>query len=602
LTERERRRRRRRRRRSLFDRVAIAILLIALVTATVALAFAGSPQQLSEGVRIAGIDVGGMKKGQALELLEARSAAVAQAPVSVRAGGHTWHVTARQLGVRADWRAAVATAAREGAGPAPVRGFRRLGVRLFGADITPPEQANDAALRAKLAEIADAVDRPHVDAALKLEGLKPVVVPGQNGLALDKAGAARALVRALGSLTRPASVELSVQVDPPSVSAADLAPALAQARTAVSAPVRLAIGPTRLRLPRYRIAQLLDLPRDGRTSLRIAGPRADAFFLRLQKELGRKPHDARFEVTSSDRVRVVAAQDGRAVDVPASVQSILHAALSPYRRLARLAVETAPPKLTTAAAKGMGVKGVVGTYTTEYGGVPNRIHNVQLVAHLIDDHLIAPGDEFSFNKTTGERNAAKGFLEAPVIVNGELQTGLGGGVCQVSTTVFNAAYEAGLKITSRTNHALYISHYPLGRDATVNYPDVDLRFVNDTGHWLWLRTYVGSYSLTVTLYGTNPHRKVVTEAAPLEQTGPIPVKKTKDPTLAKGDKVVDDPGEASYRTSVHRIVYDRDGKVLYDDTWYSSYRSSPKLVRIGTKKPGPAGTTTTTQTTKTPQQ
>ena len=95
-----------------------------------------------------------------------------------------------------------------------------------------------------------------------------------------------------------------------------------------------------------------------------------------------------------------------------------------------------------------------------------------------------------------------------MIVNGELTTGLGGGVCQVSTTVFNAAFEAGLKITERTNHALYISHYPQGRDATVNYPDVDLQFVNDTGNWLLLRTFVSSSSLTVGLYGTPVHRKV----------------------------------------------------------------------------------------------
>ena len=129
----------------------------------------------------------------------------------------------------------------------------------------------------------------------------------------------------------------------------------------------------------------------------------------------------------------------------------------------------------------MGITTRVGRYETIYGGDPNRIHNVQLVAHLVDGKLIAPGATFSFNEATGERTADKGFLEAPVIINGELTTGLGGGVCQVSTTVFNAAYEAGLKITERTNHALYISHYPQGRDATVNYPDVDLKFVNDTG-------------------------------------------------------------------------------------------------------------------------
>lgn len=231
----------------------------------------------------------------------------------------------------------------------------------------------------------------------------------------------------------------------------------------------------------------------------------------------------------------------------------------------------------------MGIKGVVSTYTTIYGGVANRIHNVQVVAHLVDDKLIAPDETFSFNKTTGERTAAKGFLEAPVIINGEVTTGLGGGVCQVSTTVFNAAFEAGLRITERTNHALYISHYPQGRDATVNYPDVDLQFVNDTGHWLLLRTFVGSSSLTVTLYGTPTGRKVESATAPLVVHGKPPVKKTVDKTLKPGEKIVDDPGESAMTTSVTRDVYDAGGKLLYHDVWYSTYRSSPELVRVGPK-------------------
>ncbi len=232
----------------------------------------------------------------------------------------------------------------------------------------------------------------------------------------------------------------------------------------------------------------------------------------------------------------------------------------------------------------MGIDGLVSTFTTEYGGVPNRIHNVQLVARLVDDKLIAPGTEFSFNKTTGERTAAKGFLVAPVIVNGEVTTGLGGGVCQVSTTVFNAAFEAGVKITDRTNHALYISHYPQGRDATVNYPDVDLRFVNDTGHWLLLRTFVGPSSLTVSLYGTPTGRKVESTTAPLVAHGKIKVKKTVDPTLKPGEQVVDDPGEPALTTSVTRDVYTANGKLLYHDVWYSSYRAAPELLRVGPKK------------------
>jgi vancomycin resistance protein YoaR len=262
-----------------------------------------------------------------------------------------------------------------------------------------------------------------------------------------------------------------------------------------------------------------------------------------------------------------------------------------------LPLATAQPGRSTSEAQAMGITGTVGSYETLYGGDPNRIHNVRLVAHLVDDKLIAPGATFSFNGTTGERSAEKGFLEAPVIVNGELQTGLGGGVCQVSTTVFNAAYEAGLPISARTNHALYISHYPLARDATVNYPDIDLKFVNDTGHWLLLRTWVGSSSLTAVLYGTPVHRRVESVAQP-------PVEKTVDATLKPGEVEVDDPGVPAQTTSVERKVYAPNGNLLSDQTFYSSYRAEPKVIRVGPKaKPKkqakPAATTTTATTTET---
>ena len=281
------------------------------------------------------------------------------------------------------------------------------------------------------------------------------------------------------------------------------------------------------------------------------------------------------------------------IDVPKTERSILAAALSTSHRTARVAVTTRAARRSTAEARAMGITTRIGGYETIYGGDPNRIHNVQLVARLIDGKLVAPGATFSFNQATGARTASKGFLEAPVIINGELTNGLGGGVCQVSTTVFNAAYETGLKITARTNHALYISHYPQGRDATVNYPDTDLRFVNDTPHWLLVRTFVGSSSLVVNLYGSPIHRRVVSETRPLVETGPVPIKRVPDPTLFRGVTAVDEYGQPPRSTSVRRLVYTANGKVLYDNTWYSSYRGEPQVVRFGTreKKPkkGPSG-------------
>jgi vancomycin resistance protein YoaR len=309
------------------------------------------------------------------------------------------------------------------------------------------------------------------------------------------------------------------------------------------------------------------------------------YFSGLAKTLDRKPVNADLTLTPGGRPKVVPAKEGRKLDVDASRKALLAAALAatPAGRSADLAVVTAQPKLSTADAKAMGITDAVGTYTTIYGGDPNRLHNVRLVSELIDDTLIAPGATFSFNKTTGDRNADHGFLEAPVIINGELQTGLGGGVCQVSTTVFNAAFEAGLSIEERTNHALYISHYPTGRDATVNYPDTDLEFTNDTKHWLWLRAFVGSSELTVTLYGAPTGRTVEFETSPLVASGKPRIKKILDPTLTKGTRIVEDSGEPSRSVSVRRIVYDASGKVLYDTVWYSRYLSEPRIVRVGTK-------------------
>jgi vancomycin resistance protein YoaR len=441
--------------------------------------------------------------------------------------------------------------------------------------------------------MSTAVGTPHRDAAIVLRGLHPTIVPGRTGRALDERSAGAAIVQALAGFDRGHVVVLPVGMDAPRVSTADLRPVVAQVRTALSRRIRLKLGLSSWWLPPGQLAALLSLPHGGSGALAIGGKGANGYFRRLAHGIGRPPRNATFSVSNSGRVAVVPSRPGRVIDVPATSRNILAAALSPTLRSARVVVTSQAARRTTAEVRAMGVTTHIGRYETIYGGDPNRIHNVQLVARLIDGKLVAPGATFSFNQATGARTADKGFLEAPVIINGEVTTGLGGGVCQVSTTVFNAAYEAGLKITARTNHALYISHYPQGRDATVNYPDVDLRFVNDTPHWLLLRTFVGSSSLVVDLFGAPIHRRVVTETRPLVETGPPPVKRTPDPALFKGVTVIDDYGEPSRSTSVRRLVYLPGGKLLYDNTWYSSYRGEPKLVRYGTreKKPkkGPSG-------------
>ncbi len=563
---------------------AAAGLLVALALG-VGIGFGGSTDRIADGVTIAGVDVSGMTAAEATKALEARSARAASRPVVFVHGRQRFTVVPGQVGVSADWAPAVEDALDKGDGFVLFRGFKRLALRLGGSDVSASVAADERAVARQVRRLAGQIDRPAREAALVLNGLSPIVRPAAPGAVLDREAAAVVIGEALAGFDRGSPVTLPVQVDEPEVTAPDLAPAAQKARTLLSAPVQVAYRKKHFVVEPELMATFLTLPSKGKSDVALGGRALTKYFNGLSKTFNRKPANAGFTLTSGGNPKVVPAREGRKLNVSASIDDLLAAALvtAPDRRNAVLTIATAQPEVSTAEAKSMGITGVVGAYTTVYGGDPNRLHNVRLVSQLIDETFIPPGSVFSFNDATGERNADRGFLEAPVIINGELQTGLGGGVCQVSTTVFNAAFEAGLSIEERTNHALYISHYPTGRDATVNYPDTDLKFTNDTGHWLWLRTFVGTSELTVALYGAPVNRRVEFETSPLRVTGSPPIERTLDPELYKGTRVVDEAGEPSRSVSVRRIVYGSDGEVLYDTVWYSSYLAEPRLVRVGTK-------------------
>jgi vancomycin resistance protein YoaR len=233
---------------------------------------------------------------------------------------------------------------------------------------------------------------------------------------------------------------------------------------------------------------------------------------------------------------------------------------------------------------------VMATYMTSYSGTADRIHNLQLAIDLLDGTRLRPGETFSMNEVVGPRTEERGFRLAPTILDGEYEDTFGGGVSQVATTLFNVAWEAGLKITARTAHSLYISRYPLGRDATVSYPEIDLRFVNDTDGWLYVDGSYDGSAISIRLLGVADDRRVVSEASALEEVAPPEVERVRDRTLFVGEELIEDDGEPQRAVTVTRTVY-RDGKVLYAETWRTTYDSEPQIVRVGTRprpRPTPA--------------
>jgi vancomycin resistance protein YoaR len=568
--------------RSVFLTLAVVAGAVGLLAVLVGLAFAGSSAELAAGTHIAGVDVGGLTKDAAVAKLEAAYDEVSGEPVRFVAPDASFSFAAEQLAVEPDWAAAVAAAARSSDGFGPLRGFRRLHTRLFGAEVLPPLTVSNAALEYALDQIADRVDQKPRNAALVRRGLRIVVVQERSGRQLDRKRAGDLVVRTLGSIERrDGSVTLPVETARPAVSSARLEAVASRARTALSAPVTLRSAARSWRLPRTRIADLLALPRDGATRLSISGPGADAYFRALSERVGTPPVDAGFAV-NGESVRVVPARPGIELDVPRTARALLRAATSPTNRVARLAVARALPDRSTAEAQAMGIERELGSYKTFNSGTWDRITNLRLGVTYLDGTLVPPGGTFSLNGAIGERTLERGFRPAPVIIGTEYSEEVGGGTSQVATTVFNAAWESGVRITERNPHSLYIGRYPLGRDATVYWPSLDLKFENDTPSWILVKGFVEGDGIRVALYG-GERRRVESSPGTMTTTGKPPVKRVKDPTLPRGRTVVESEGSSPSRTSVTRTIYDVHGDLLRTETWNTSYKGETRVVLVGTK-------------------
>jgi vancomycin resistance protein YoaR len=577
--------RRRGRSRSTLVTLLSAGGIAALLVLLLGLAYSGSTRQLADGTQISGVDVGGLAQGEAVAVLEARFAKRAAEPVVFRAGRQSFSLAANQLAVRPDWSGAVAAAARAGDGFGPIRGFRRLRTRFFGAEVLPRIAVSNAALEFALDRIETRVDRKPVSAALARRGLRVRMVPERDGQRLDREAAAEVVVRALASLERRGAAALPIAVAAPRVTAPMLAEPARRARLALSRPVVLRGLGRSWTLSRARIAKLLVLPRDGRTTLAFTGPAAAAYFEALDRLVGKPPRSATFDV-SGDSVRVVPSRHGTTLDVPRSARALLRAATSPVDRRARLVIVRAAPGRTTDEALAMGIDRRLSSYKTYNAGTADRITNLRRGVELLDGTLVPPGGTFSLNQAIGERTVERGFRPAPVIIGTEYEEEVGGGTSQVATTVFNAAWEAGLRITERNPHSLYISRYQLGRDATVYWPSLDLKFQNDTRRWVLVKGTTEWDGIRVSLYG-GESRRVESSPGSFEITGRAPVERIEDPELLVGRTVVESSGSAPSRTSVTRTIYAADGSLLRTETWNTAYKGETRVVRVGTKEKPP---------------
>ena len=303
----------------------------------------------------------------------------------------------------------------------------------------------------------------------------------------------------------------------------------------------------------------------------------------LASEFNREPADATYRISSDGRQLIVIPEAAGFRMNQDELTSALTILLKQPQKELLLPVPgaTVPPAVTAEMLRGRGIREPIGTFTTTFDGyAKDRVHNIKLAVSQLNNLQIAPGETFSMNQILGDSTPEKGYRKAPIIVGTELVAGYGGGLCQISTTLYNAALLADLDIVERHNHNMAVPYVFPGRDATISYGSRDLKFKNSTGHYLLMYATVTENELTFRLFGTPSGDRVVIEPD-IVSTKPFPIKQVNDSTLPTGTEVITD-GEPGYLVAVWKSVYRGDELTSREQISLDSYEPFPAVIRQGT--------------------
>jgi vancomycin resistance protein YoaR len=583
--------------------VLAAVVAVVLAAGLVAAQEVAAAGKVRRGVRVGGVELSGLTRVAATDRLLAAAGTLRASPLTLKAGAASLAVPRSKAGVELDVEASVAAAMAVGRGgpfdPDRFKGWfghidlpwkarvvtARLDKQLAALDRKVGSEVREPALRIGGRILAPGAEGGTGGAGtVPAAGAVPVeLVAGRPGRAIDRAGAGTAVLAAAAA-PAGATVSLPLSERPPTVGAEAAKATADRAAALLGTPVQVTAGAGRTDL---RPADLAPLVRTeaaaGELRLRLDPGGLDRLLRRQAGFAYTEPKDARFQPTGS-RIRILPGLAGLEVIPRKAAAAVLAAGTSGTGtdRSVALPTTTTQPGLTTKEAKALGVKEVMSTFTTTFSAADApRVHNISLIAAAVHGRLVRPGQVFSMNGATGQRTAAKGYRTAHVIQNGEIVDGLGGGVCQAGTTMFNAAFFAGLPVPERRNHSLHISHYPMGRDATLNWPTTDLKWRNDSPYGIYITSRATPSTLTFTFWSTSRGYKVTSSTSSASNLRAPPTKFKDDPTLPKGKEVVEESGSSGFDVTVSRTVT-KGGTVVRRDSFVSNYSPWVRVVRRGT--------------------
>jgi vancomycin resistance protein YoaR len=583
---------------------------IALFVLAVALLFIGYNAwyfgRIFPGVRVAGVDVSGMTRKQA----ELKLNQVVQYPIEgkllLREGSKAWVAAPAQLGMLFDPAATAESAFRLGrTGGMDAILSNQLLAFQSGIDVAPVVILDERTAYRFIQALAAQVDIPPVEGTLSIEGMTVDASPGKVGnlLNVDKTLEA---VSAQMQTFRDGEIPLVMESRSPQI--LDVSKPAEAARHILASPLNIVLPNPQLGEPGpwhidpATLATMLTIDKvvkdDGTAEYNVStnDQLIRPFVMGIARDLDKQPQNARFIFNDSTRQLDVLqpAMIGRTLKVDETIAAI-NDAINKGEQTATLAVDTAEPAVKSdATAASLGITENVITYSTYFRGSSTpRIQNIETAAKAFHGLLVAPGETFSMGQALGDVSLDNGYAEALIIYGNKTIKGVGGGVCQVSTTLFRSAFMAGYPIVERAAHAYRVYYYEqtangintdlAGLDATVYFPLVDLKFTNDTPYWLLMETYVNesAHRITWKFYSTKDGRTV-----DWQSTGPFNRVPPPDPVfqensdLAPGEiKQTDWAAEGADVQVVRRVS--RGGQLINQDYFNTHYEPWQAVCEYG---------------------
>lgn len=587
---------------ALIGGLTIFLALLVLLSLGYNLMYAG---RIFPGISIAGVDISGMKPADAALKLSTTLTYPYSGKVVFRDAKGVWISSPYQLGMALDAQASANAAYSYGRSLNPLKSIReQLNAAQIGVDLPPQSIFDQRIAYLYLQQVAANIDQPLREASISINGLDVVAVPGQVGRSVN-VDATLARLNAQLTTFRDGEVALMVMEQTPEVLNIDQQ--LQQARQLLASPFVITLPNMQPGDPGPWAIQ----PEELATLLKVAKVNTDTgaqFRLELDRvklqmklnEIARQADQERenarfiFNDETKQLELIQSAKNGRSVNLQNSLDVIENAVAQGQSTIALQLDIKEPEAGNNAIAAEMGITEEVIAYTSHFrGSSAARMKNIEQAAARFHGVLVAPGETFSMGKTLGDVSLDNGYAEALIIYGGRTIKGVGGGVCQVSTTLFRAAFFAGFPIAERHAHAYRVSYYEQaasglnrdlsGLDATVYFPLVDFKFTNDTPYWMLMETYFNPTSQTLTwkLYSTKDGRTVDwNTTGPQNITPPPPPLIQLNEELNPGEfKQVDWAAEGA-DVIVNRTVY-RDGGIHFVDKFITNYQPWRDICEYG---------------------